>query len=276
MAVSIMKIAVFTGIAGGISIIVIFVVVPAVVRAGIGIAPLAAKDWRERVLLRYQKLCSEGGLPILSGTFAWVFAWFKLRLDPMFRELPGFLDAMPELCSVLDIGCGYGVAGCALLEWRGETKIFGIDPDPARVRVARAVFGSRGQAVVGIAPEIESAGFPDRFDLVFVLDVIHFISDSALDLTLQRIRGRLEEGGHLVIRAIIPPADGGSWAWKFAKIRRAMTGAFACHRPVEKIREMIVRAGFEVEKSDVSGGNPELVWFIARAIRGNAGEAEPG
>jgi SAM-dependent methyltransferase len=267
MVVAILIVAVI----GGISVFGIFVVVPAILRAAIGIAPGAAKDWRERVLFRYQKLCSEAGLPILPGTFAWVFAWFKLRLDPMFRELPEFVDAMPQLGTVLDIGCGYGVAACALLEWRGEAKIFGIDPDPGRVRVARAVFGSRGQAGVGLAPEIELAGFPDRFDAVFVLDVIHFMSDSALDLSLQRIHGGLEEGGHLVIRAIVPPGDGGSWPWKFAKIRRAMTGAFACHRPVEKIREMIARVGFDVEKSQKSGGNPELVWFIARAIRGGAG-----
>jgi SAM-dependent methyltransferase len=272
MAVAMLIVA---GIAG-ILFFGIFVVVPAILRAAIGIAPADAKDWRERVLLRYQKLCSEAGLPILPGTFAWVFAWFKLRLDPMFRELPGFLSAMPEMRTALDIGCGYGVTGCALLEWRGEMKVFGIDPEPGRVRAADAVFGSRGQAVVGLAPEIELAGFPDCFDAVFVLDVIHFVSDSALDLTMQRIRGRLDERGHLVIRAIVPPADGGSWAWKFAKIRRAVTGAFACHRSVEKIREMITRAGFDVEKSEISGGNPELVWFIARAIHGDAGEAARG
>jgi SAM-dependent methyltransferase len=197
-----------------------------------------------------------------------VFAWFKLRLDPMFGELPEFLDGMPEVRTVLDIGCGYGVTGCALLELRGEAKIFGIDPEARRVRAARAVFGNRGQAVVGSAPEFEAPGIPERFDAVFILDVIHFISDSALDLTLQKIRGKLEEGGHLVIRAIIPPEDGGSWAWKFAKIRRALTGAYACHRPVTKIREMIESSGFEVEKSQMSGGNPELSWFIARARHG--------
>ena len=154
-------------------------------------------------------------------------------------------------------------------------KIFGVDPDPGRVRVAGAVFGSRGQTFVRGAPEFEMQGFPDRFDAVFVLDVIHFITDSAVDLTLRKIRGRMEEGRTLVIRAIIPPVGGGSWPWKFAKIRRVMTGGFACHRTVEKIREMISRAGFDVEKSEMSGGNPELVWFIARAGRDNAGEATP-
>lgn len=261
MAVAILIVAVIAGI----SVFGVFVVVPAILRVGIGINPLAAKDWRERVLVRYQNLCADSGFAILPGTFAWVFAWFKLRLDPMFHELPGFLELMPEFHTVLDIGCGYGVAGCALLEWRGEMKIFAIDPDPGRVRVAGAVFGSRGEAFVGRAPEIEAPGLPDRFGAVFVLDVIHFMADSALDQTLRKIRGRMEEGGYLVIRAIIPPADGGSWAWKFAKIRRAMTCEYGCHRPVEKIREMITEAGFDVEKTDLSGGNRELVWFIARA-----------
>ena len=177
MAVAILIVAIIAGI----SVFGVFVAVPAILRAGIGIAPGAAKDWRERVLLRYQNLCREAGLSILPGTFAWVFAWFKLRLDPMFGELPGFLNGVPELRTVLDIGCGYGVAGCALLEWRGEMKIFGIDPDRARVRAAGAVFGSRGQAFMGLAPEFETPGLPDRFDAVFVLDVIHFIPDSALE-----------------------------------------------------------------------------------------------
>ena len=263
------------GVVVVVLILGIFLVVPAIVKAGIGVNPRAAKDWRERVLLRYQQLRAQTGFPILSGTFAWVFAWFKLRLDPMFRELPGFLQAMPELRTVLDIGCGYGVAGCALLEWRSELRIFGIDPDAARVRAAGAAFGNRGQAFVGSAPEFEVPGLPDRFDAVFVLDVIHFITDSAFDLTLRKILGRLEPGGFLAIRAIIPPVDGGSWPWRFAKIRRALTGGYACHRPVEKIRAMMTRAGFEVEKTEISGGNREMFWFIARASHGDAGESSP-
>jgi SAM-dependent methyltransferase len=271
-----MKVAAVAGIVVAVCVIVIFVLVPAIVKACIGIRSSGGRDWRERVLLRYQNVCAEGGFSTIWGTFAWVFAWFKMRLDPMFGELPGFLVAMPEMRTVLDIGCGYGVAGCALLEWRGEMKIFGIDPDSGRVRVAGAVFGNRGQAFVGLAPEFEAAGLPERFDAVFVLDVIHFISDAALDLTLQNIRGKMDGGGYLVIRSIIPPADGGSWAWKFAKARRAMTGGYVCHRSVEKIREMIALAGFEVEKTEISGGNPELVWFIARsrpsALRSDEGK----
>ena len=265
MAVSIFNVAIIAGIVVGVLIVGMFVVVPAIVRGTIGVTPLSAKDWRDRVLLRYQNLCGEAGLPILAGTFAWVFAWFKLRLDPMFGELPGFLEGMGEIRTVLDIGCGYGVAGCALLEWRSDARIFGIDPEAARVRAAGAAFGSRGQAFVAGAPEFEMPGMPERFDAVLVLDVIHFMPDSALELTLRKIRGKMEEGGTLVIRSIIPPAGGGSWAWKIAGMRRAMTGAYACHRPVEKIREMIGRSGFEVEKVEMSGGNREMFWFIARA-----------
>jgi SAM-dependent methyltransferase len=193
----------------------------------------------------------------------------------MFGELPGFLSAMPEIRSVLDIGCGYGVAGCALLEWRDELRIFGIDPNAARARVAGAAFGSRGQAFCGLAPGFETPELPDQFDAVFILDVIHFIPDAAFDLTLRKIRSKMEPGGYLVIRAIIPPADGGSWAWKFAKIQRALTGGRAFHRPVEKVRQMISAAGFDVEKTEMSGGNPEMFWFIAGARRNEAGGSAP-
>ena len=247
----------------GILLLGIYVLVPAIVRSRIGIKTGVGNDWRERVLLRYQNLSGEAGFSIISATFAWVFAWFKMRLDPMFNELSGILERMPWIRTVLDIGCGYGVAGCAILEWCDDAKIFGIDPDPARVRAARAVFGSRGAAFVGLAPDFERPELPERFDAVFVLDVIHFISDSAFDQTLQKIHGRLD-GGYLVIRSIIPPTDGSSWAWKFASIRRGLTGRYACHRSVEKIRQMMDRAGFEVEKAEMSGGNPEMFWFIAR------------
>jgi SAM-dependent methyltransferase len=276
MGVSILHLAVAAGIAIGILGVVVFWVVPAVLRAGIGVAASVANDWRERVLLRYQGLCRDGGFPILRGTFAWVFAWFKLRLDPMFGELPGFLNQMPDLRNVLDIGCGYGVAGCALLEWRNELRIHGIEPVAGRARVARAVFAERGEALVGIAPEIELPGLPDRFDAVIVLDVIHFISDSGLELALRRIRQRMNDGGYLLIRSIIPPASGGSWAWRAAKFRRAITGGIAHHRSVERIQEMLSAAGFQIEKTQTSGGNPELVWFISRAGQSGAAGSPPG
>jgi SAM-dependent methyltransferase len=276
MAMSFLRFAVALGIAVVVLALGFFVLVPALVKAGIGIKPSAAKDWREKVLLRYQRLAAEPGFSTFSATFAWIFAWFKLRLDPMFGELPQILKGLPEIRNALDIGCGNGIAACAILEWRPELKVFGIDPTPSRVRAASAAFGSRGEAFTALAPDIDIPGLPNHFDAVFILDVIHFLPCSALELTLQKIRRRMDEDGHLVIRAIIPPTDGGSWPWRFARIRRKLTGGRAWHRSVETIHQMLAQGGFNVEKSEMSGGNPELFWFIATARRDESAETSPG
>ncbi len=213
--------------------------------------------WRDRVQRRYRNL--EG--------FPRIFARFKLRLDPMFTELPELLKSVPSIRTALDIGCGYGVPACALAEWRTGIRVFGMDPDPERVRVAAAALDGDGDAVAGGAPEIDGPGFPDRFDLVLILDVIHYLPDAAFDLTLKRVYGKLKGDGRLVIRAVIPPSDNGSRLWRLDTIKRRITGASAWHRPADRIREMASAAGFQIEDLGMSGGNPEAVWFMARPGR---------
>jgi hypothetical protein len=131
------------------------------------------------------------------------------------------------------------------------------------VRVAAAAFGGRGEAHVGAAPDFAMPAVPEHFDAVFLLDMIHFISNEALDLTLRRIRGRLTVGGRLIIRSNIPPSGNGSLKWKFAVISRKITGAYARFRSVDQIREAITAAGFNVDRAEMSGANPESFWFIA-------------
>ena len=211
--------------------------------------------WQDRVELRYQKL----------HTFIWMFAWFKLRLDPMFREIPEFLEMLPRIRTALDLGCGYGFAGTSMLTWNPELRLYGMDPNPERVIAASKAFGERGQAFAGGAPDFELPQLPARFDAVFILDVIHFLSDEDLDLTLRRVRARLDEGGPLVIRAPMKPAGFGSIAWNVDRIRRRLTGSFACYRTVEHVCVAIAKAGFKMNRSQMSGKSDELHWFIATA-----------
>jgi 2-polyprenyl-3-methyl-5-hydroxy-6-metoxy-1,4-benzoquinol methylase len=217
--------------------IALIVLVQFAVRRAITIRPGQARDWRDRVMLRYQKLPQVSQL----ATFAWVFAWFKLRLDPMFRELPEILASAPEFRTALDLGCGFGIPACALLELREGLAICGIDPRPTRVRVASAVFADRGQAIQARAPDFERPQLPEKFDAVFILDMLHYLSDPAMALTLQKVFARLNDGGLLIVRAVIG-------ATSADEIQRALT-----------------LAGFEVQRSEISGGNPNLRWFIARA-----------
>jgi SAM-dependent methyltransferase len=254
------KILTVVGVIIAVALIAKWFVLPRLLRAWLGVKPSAEpKSRQEKVELRYQNL----------HTSVWMFAWFKLRLDPMFSELPDLMKEMSQLRTVLDLGCGYGVAGSALLEWHPQLKLYGIDPNPHRVRMASLAFGDRGEAFQGGAPDFEVPSLPGKFDAVFVLDVIHFLSDAQLDLTLRRIRARLSEGGHLVLRAPILPSGSGSFLWNFDKLKRKITGAYACYRTADQIGDALGLAGFTIVRSQISGTpSHELHWFIAAVLDG--------
>jgi SAM-dependent methyltransferase len=235
---------------------VILLVMPVVLRAVLGVKRGGGNTWRERVELRYQNI----------GTWVWMFAHIKLRLDAMFRELPEIVKVMPNLRTAIDLGCGHGFAACALLEWFGELKLYGVEPSAGRVGTAARAIGERGVVVQGAAPDFEWPGLPDRLDAVFALDMMHFLSDADFDLTLRRIRARLEDGGYLVIRTPMVPAGFGSWAWHLAKIVRRVQGVGAWHRSAQRIQDAMTAAGFQITKIQMSGENPELCWFIATAV----------
>ncbi len=105
-------------------------------------------------------------------------------------------------------------------------------------------------------------------DAVFVLDVIHYLDDAALDLTLRRVRARLDDGGCLFIRASMPPAGIGSLRFNLYRIARGLGGIAVYFRPVEQIEQALSAAGFRVTRSQISGANLELHWFVAVAQPG--------
>ena len=62
----------------------------------------------------------------------------------MFSELPRFFESSRQLRTVIDIGCGFGVPACWLIENFAELNIYGLDPDNNRVRIASRALGPRG------------------------------------------------------------------------------------------------------------------------------------
>jgi 2-polyprenyl-3-methyl-5-hydroxy-6-metoxy-1,4-benzoquinol methylase len=144
-------------------------------------------------------------------------------------------------------------------------KIYGVDPNPKRVQAAAIAFGECGEAFCAGAPDFVMPGFPERFDAVFCLDVIHFLPDEALALTLGRIRERLDDGGILVLRAPMLAEGVGSVSWNIDRIRRGLTGAYACYRTGEQVSDAIANAGFTISQSPISGTSSELRWFIGVA-----------
>ncbi len=112
---------------------------------------------RERILFRYQG----------KEFHAWMFARFKTHLDAMFDELPAILEPVQGVRNILDLGCGFGIAGCFLLESYRQATVYALDPSKARTNAAAAAMGARAQVFRAGAPDFEQSSFPPRFDVVF-------------------------------------------------------------------------------------------------------------
>ena len=203
-----------------------------------------------RVLRRYKNL----------EAYPRLFARYKMQFDPMFSELPRFLTSFKAVNYMMDIGCGYGVPAAWLLERFPGAKVTGIDPDGGRVQVASRVFGESGTAARGAAPDIPVVS--QAVNLAIMLDMVHFLSDAELQLTFEKLYERINPGGHLILRAAVPPTRRTSWAWWLENLKLRLNQIQPCYRSPGRIRAMLIQTDFEVDQMEASGTKGELVWFI--------------
>ncbi len=192
-----------------------------------------------------------------------MFARFKLQFDPMFNDLPRMLACREEITTILDIGCGFGVPACWCLEQYRAAEVYGLDPDPERVRVAGFALGDRGAATVGWAPGMPSA--PRPADIVLLLDMLHYLDDETALAVFKQSFQALRNSGCLVTRFVIQPIARPSWSWRLEDFRIRFSGGKTWYRTAEKTAELMRKAGFEVLVNEVSAVNPELVWLVCSA-----------
>ena len=187
-----------------------------------------------------------------------------MRLDPMFSEMEQIFETGGTVKTIIDIGCGYGVPSCWLLEWYPEAKVFGIDPSVGRVRVAAVALGERGEVSRGLAPDIPVVSRP--VDLAVMLDMVHYLTDEHLLLTLQRLKEKLRQGGRLVVRAAIPPDRRFPWFWWLENLKLRLSNTPFIYRGPERLQTLIDQAGFCIERILPSGKHQELLWLIGRRV----------
>ena len=188
------------------------------------------------------------------------FVRFKMKLDPMFKELPRFFDAAQDLKIIMDIGTGYGVPACWMVERFSEATIFGMDPDGERVRVASRALGNRGRISQNAAPHIPTV--PAPADAALMLDMIHYLTDDALAHTLKGLHLRLAHGGLFLIRAAVQTGQR-SWLWKVEDFKSVLSKTPLYYRSPGKMVEMMESAGFQVNVKRPSGSNGDSVWMMA-------------
>jgi len=194
-----------------------------------------------------------------------VFARFKIMMDPMFPRLASYMEN--PRC-IIDIGTGYGIPAAWLLEIFPEARIYGIEPDRRRVRVASRVVGKRGAITVGAAPGLPE--LPEKADTAMILDVIHMLSDEDLQLTLAGLRQMLDGGGRLVLRATLSSVPGAARQRhivfkRMIEVTRIRIFKGICNfRTERQLRDILDAAGFEVTAVEQSAPGHEEFWFASR------------
>jgi predicted exporter len=187
-----------------------------------------------------------------------IFARFKIILDPMFPRLADFVKHADH---IIDIGSGYGIPAVWLLELFPRARIYGIEPERKRARIASQAIGTRGAVEPGSAPDLPDV--PGTVDTALMLDMIHLITDDEFMLTLQRLHGKLRPGGSLIIRATVPSGKRFPWKRWIEKTRIRVQKGIPHFRPEKEIVAIISRAGFSITNTEISAPGGEEWWFIA-------------
>ncbi|MBI4227062.1 MAG: class I SAM-dependent methyltransferase [Candidatus Omnitrophica bacterium] len=177
-----------------------------------------------------------------------------MRTQRPLRYLPRFEDSRPDLyhelayhvCRpyladgrLLDVGCWTG-AFESLLE--GPSKAFGVDREWQAVRLARQ---RRGRFVVG---NIQTLPFRDgQFHLALMNYVLEHLDPGSDRQTLQEVRRVLRPGGRVAI--LVPRRH---WLHAVGDVAHWTVG----HRHFREydVRDLLQRAGFEVESLEARGG----------------------
>jgi uncharacterized protein len=200
----------------------------------------------------------------LMEAYPRMFARFKLQSDPMFTDLPELLaDHRARIHTILDIGCGYGVPGCWCLEYFSKAKVYGLDPDSERVRVAALAMGKRGEILEDMAPDLPV--LPDPPDLVLLLDMLHYLDEKSITTLFGNCFKTMADKGTLLTRFVIRPDAPPSWSWKLEEYRIHISRGKTHYRSAARMAELMENAGFHIETNMTTQANTELIWLMGRA-----------
>nr|WP_232478703.1 class I SAM-dependent methyltransferase [Roseomonas rosulenta] len=177
----------------------------------------------------------------------------KLKRDPV---VPALL-ALPPFGDVLDLGCGRGQLGLALLVAGRATAVTGLDLDAGKIARATAAAGDL-PARFAVA-DLATAPLPPC-ETALVIDVLVQMAPSAQDALLARLVSAAPR--RIVIRAFDP--DRG-WRSAFGlavdRLRRrfgadlGLAGTVA-PRPIPVLRAPLDAAGYAVTVTPCWAGTP--------------------
>jgi ubiquinone/menaquinone biosynthesis C-methylase UbiE len=162
--------------------------------------------------------------------------------------------------SVLDVGCGTGEVTILAKMHSKDGKVYGIDPAPEMITVARKKAAVKKLDIDFRIGVIESLPFPDAtIDVVTSSLMMHHLPEDLKVRGLAEIYRVLKPGGRLLIADFMRPT--GSF---INHLFIALTSHQGLRNGIEDLRQLLNDAGFtQVEQPD---GNVLVIGFV-RAVK---------
>lgn len=162
--------------------------------------------------------------------------------------------------SVLDVGCGTGEVTLLAKTRAKNGKVFGIDPAPEMIAVARKKAARKGLYIEFRVGVIESLPFPDAsMDVVTSSLMMHHLPEELKVRGLAEIYRVLKPGGRILIADFMRPTD---------SFLNHLFIAFTRHRGLQKgiedLEKLLKQAGFT---QITQAGEKVLVIGFVRAVK---------
>ncbi len=178
----------------------------------------------------------------------------KLRYDPVYADLLRLSGS--GYGEVLDVGCGRGQLGVALLEAGAATAVLGLDWDPAQLEQAQDA--ARGLPFRVALRDLATDQSLPAADTVCLIDVLYQLGTPVqLALLTSAVRSARER---VVIRTADPGRGLRSAATRLLEVigRRVWphAGTYVNARPIEDFVPTLQTGGFEVSVAPCWRGTP--------------------
>jgi len=117
----------------------------------------------------------------------------------------------------------------------------------------------------GKAPDLPD--FAGNADTALMLDMIHYLNDADLTLTLDNLLLKLSPAGRLIIRATVPFREKISFYRRIETFRLTIFSMDHYYRSLADLEHLLTARGFMIKTIAPSGNGREEMWIIAEANR---------
>jgi uncharacterized protein len=149
-----------------------------------------------------------------------VLEWYT-RIKTRLEDNYAFFDQLvPRKAKVLDLGCGYGYLAVMLTLVSDEREVTGVDYDEQKIETANHGY-LKTEKLNFVCADVTK--YPmESYDVIFINDVLHYLTDEEQDALVARACEALKPGGKLVIRdgdSDLEQRHKGTWLTEFFSVR---------------------------------------------------------